>query len=414
VTNAKPADPFLNMDSWQEPIAFAERPAQATTTEHGLVTPPSPMPGTEGMMVAPPSAMGLTELSPNGYCDGNGNILLDGGRTTDGGRPEDWSWGCGGSPYRTGPGYCDNWKVGCRWETSVDGVVMFREGADLLRLQAATNVPPEDVEVFEDFDHAPGGRISFIGYMPRWTNYQVQAQYEGAEAWNASIIYDDTLPGDELLQRSVTYRSNLHSAELNIIRNCHPVWKPYCGVRYVKFDEQIRDFTDEEINGPPPGPAPNVDFETDTINLVDISNNLMGFQVGVRRDLWRVGRMFSLQGYANAGVYHNKIKRTRIESFDEYRLQGDITGTTANEAGTTNSFIESRDVSDLTEISYLAEASITGICRLNRCCAMRAGYQILWLNNVHLAEDEFLMPVGEDQNRGLIFQGWHAGVEYRR
>ena len=42
--------------------------------------------------------------------------------------------------------------------------------------------------------------------------------------------------------------------------------------------------------------------------------------------------------------------------------------------------------------------------------ALRAGYQILWINNVHLADDDYLMPVGEDVTRGLVFQGWHAGL----
>jgi hypothetical protein len=147
---------------------------------------------------------------------------------------------------------------------------------------------------------------------------------------------------------------------------------------------------------------------------LDIENNMIGFQIGVRRDLWRVGRMFSLQGYANAGVYHNHIKRSSIMTQETLQLVGDDSDLTGDTSGVNSSLVENRDVSDLNEISYLAEASITDICRLNRCVALRGGYQILWINNVHLAEDEFLMPVGEDLNRGLVFQGWHAGIEYRR
>ena len=48
--------------------------------------------------------------------------------------PRDWPWGCNGSPFRTGPGFCDTWEVGCRWDVAVDGIVMLREDADLAAL----------------------------------------------------------------------------------------------------------------------------------------------------------------------------------------------------------------------------------------------------------------------------------------
>ena len=55
-------------------------------------------------------------------------------RPYGGGHPTDWSWGCGGSPYRTGPGMCDNWKVGPRWHMTIDGLVMSRDETDLTAL----------------------------------------------------------------------------------------------------------------------------------------------------------------------------------------------------------------------------------------------------------------------------------------
>ena len=35
---------------------------------------------------------------------------------------DDWHWGCGGSPNRTGPGRCDDWRVGPMWDVVVDGL----------------------------------------------------------------------------------------------------------------------------------------------------------------------------------------------------------------------------------------------------------------------------------------------------
>jgi hypothetical protein len=216
-------------------------------------------------------------------------------------------------------------------------------------------------------------------------------------------------------QRSLFYRTNLHSGELNIVRTCHPVWKPYFGVRYIKLDDEINDFTNQQVAPPLPGPgAVTPVSETDMANIFDMENDLIGFQVGVRRDLWRIGRMFSLQGYVNGGVYHNAIKRSNIMTTLTTQYIPENTSTTAAEARTDVSEVTNLDASESTDISYLAEASITGICRLNRCCALRGGYQILWINNVQLAQDEYLLPLGEVQSRGLVFQGWHAGIEYRR
>ena len=56
-----------------------------------------------------------------------------------GGHPTDWSWGCGGSPYRTGPGLCDNYRIGPRWHVTVDGIVMHRDSTDLVALAAQMN-----------------------------------------------------------------------------------------------------------------------------------------------------------------------------------------------------------------------------------------------------------------------------------
>jgi hypothetical protein len=190
------------------------------------------------------------------------------------------------------------------------------------------------------------------------------------------------------------------------------VWKPYCGVRYIKLDDELSDFINQDEPFPLPAPVPEIFTEVDRLNVFDVENNMLGFQVGVKRDLWKLGKMFSVQGYANAGVFHNRIKRSNIMSVETRELVGDDSDTGTFEGRESVTAVFNHEVSDRTEISYLGELSLTGICRLNRCCAMRAGYQILWLNNVHLADDAFL-ATGVDA-RSMIFQGWHAGVEYRR
>ena len=70
------------------------------------------------------------------------------------------------------------------------------------------------------------------------------------------------------------------------------------------------------------------------------------------------------------------------------------------------------DMSEPAEAATIGEASLTGVFRLNRCWALRAGYQVLWIDGVSLAEDAFL-DNGID-TRSLLFQGCHVGIECRR
>jgi hypothetical protein len=230
------------------------------------------------------------------------------------------------------------------------------------------------------------------------------AGYEGIEEWNAAIVYPEEPPfppfGTPTTQRSLFYRSGLHSGEINILRMCNPALRPYCGVRYVKFDDEIWDQSLQELSAIPPVDA----LERDTLNAIDIENNLIGFQGGVKYDIWNWGRRFSLQGFANSGVYYNKAKYSnQLEEFEvDYNADGTSTSTSNS----------SLTIVERSTVAYVGEASLTAVCRLNRCWACRAGYQVLFMDGVSLASDAYLNTGVDD--RSLIFHGWHAGLECRR
>ena len=345
--------------------------------------------------------------------------------------PDNWRWGCGGSPFRNGPGMCDDWKVGPVWDIAVDGMVLFREDANLTALTAATDMnsvgnsitPPQ---FFDQFDYGGGARVSLIGKIPRWAGYQIQGVYEGIPEWNASIVYpkqtdlDPVVPGQQLPfsgfseQSTVHYRSQLHSGELNFMRTVNSVWRPYFGVRFIRFDDQVDYFQNQEVASPPlPIAGVNSVTETDMRNIFDIDNNLTGFQIGLREDLWRLNRRLYVEGFINSGVYYNRVKRSNLMTTSATQFIADNLSTlTINETRVDSSTASSQEVSEPTDIAYVAEASITGVCRLNRCCALRGGYQFLWIDGLQLAEDGFLG--GGDGTRSLNFYGWHFGLEYRR
>jgi hypothetical protein len=139
----------------------------------------------------------------------------------------------------------------------------------------------------------------------------------------------------------------------------------------------------------------------------------MGFQVGVYHDTIQLNNRFAIEGFVNGGVYYNRVKYSNVMVVRTTQFVGDDTSTTEfNEQRTDNSTIVNNDARDLSEISYEAEASLTGVCRLNKCWALRAGYQVLWIDHLHRADTAYLGDAFTDSE--LLFHGWHAGIECRR
>ena len=354
-----------------------------------------------------------------------------------GGHPTDWSWGCGGSPYRNGPGLCDNYKVGPRWHFTFDGLVMSRDETNLVALQdqmeanlllgTVDNAGAPLTPSTEQFGYGPGGRITFTSEVPAYVGYQLQGAYEGIIDWDASIIYPKipnsvvdantglTIPNSST-QRTLHYTTDYNSGEVSWVRSCDENWHPFCGFRYIKVGDRLKDFLDQTAPPPLPGPpisVPNPLVTTDVKNLVDIDNNLMGFQLGMLHESWALNRRFSIDGFVNGGVYYNKVKYfNRMGTYSTQTGVDDPATPAINEGGTFVSNSVNDDESDLSEISYTAEASISGVCRLNKCWQLRAGYQVLWINQLHLADAAFLG--NPSQTDDLLFQGWHAGFECRR
>jgi hypothetical protein len=327
---------------------------------------------------------------------------------------------------------CDNYKVGPRWHWTFDGLVMSRDETDLTALVAqmranntfmsgdgtpalgGTLLPPQT----EDFHYGPGGRISITSEVPHYVGYQIQGAYEGIIDWDAAIVFPKSspVPGagtTSTQQRSLHYTSDYNSGEISWIKSCDDNWHPFWGVRYIKVGDRINDFLDQQTPPPLPGNPPQGPFTvTDRKNLIDIDNNLMGFQVGMLHEAWCINRRLTIEGFVNAGVYYNKIDYyNKMGTYTTQQI-GDNTSTTANEVLTSIANSVNNDSSEFSEISYVTEASLTGVCRLNKCWALRAGYQILWIDNLHLADTAFLGNINSADD--LFFQGWHAGVECRR
>ena len=386
------------------------------------------------VMTSTPSVTRLTGAYPttatsNAYPKGDFYAQLS---SASGDAPQacEWGWGCGGSPFRPGPGECDNWRVGPKWDGRVDGVFLTRDAVDVAALSAAADaggaaIPIGAGTLTGNFEHGAGVRMSLTGRMGQGlgcsgSGYEVQVGYLGIFEWDAGAFNPDVPPPgpiaaqpDLTLQRSLSYRSSLHSLEFNGQTVGSERLKLFGGVRYVRLSEDVDDLYDESSPTPSLSNVATADLElTDILRNVAVNNNLIGFQGGLRSDLFRVSDRFYLSGFANAGAYCNLIRRsTAFEQTDTF-FRADDPLTAANEALTITQSTSSGYKSDRARFAFLSEASLSAVYQVNRCTSAQLGYQVLYLSGVELGDEAFLAagPTSAD----LLLHGWFAGVEYRR
>lgn len=310
-------------------------------------------------------------------------------------------------PWFTGPGTCDNWCVGPHWEVAVDGLIMFREDAELAAIPLDAGY---DLDLIDQFDHGPGARVFVTGYND--SDYGLQVGYEGVNDFHARALssLDD---GDAAIvddARDIAYESRFNSLEVNFLRRTDFRWKPFAGVRYFELDE---DLVDRHTDGRPVIVEPTAATAyTDRFNSLLLDNRMIGLQGGLFRDVWRLNRWISVEPFGNAGVYLNDFRRrTRTENYVTV-IAGDDLTTPENERTEVTNFTRSEFTQEFTELAFVGEAGVTGVLRLTPCVALRGGYQVLAVNGVGTAVDGFLNP-GLDPDT-LVYHGGHFGVEYVR
>jgi len=338
----------------------------------------------------------------------------------------DWGWGASGSPHRTGPGNCDSWRVGPRWSGAVDGAMLFRDEIDIAALAGAATaggapLPLDASSLTGNFDHGAGVRMNLTGNFPQCRGYEMQIDYLGIFEWDAGAFNPDVPPagpiGDQpdlVVQQSLTYRSSLHSLSVNGQTVGEGPLKLFGGMRYVRLSEGIDDLYDETSPTPSLPPVAVADLElTDILRNVSVDNNLIGFQGGLRSDLWGIGDRFFISGMANAGVYCNVIQRSStFEQTDTFARVDDPTTAMVNESINTTATARSGFKHDRARVAFVGEAALNAVYQVNACTSARVGYQVLYLTGVELADEAFLGAT--PTNGDLLMHGWYAGVEYRR
>jgi hypothetical protein len=202
-------------------------------------------------------------------------------------------------------------------------------------------------------------------------------------------------------QINVQYNSQINGAEINL-PCCHCCcdcdcdgnkrcrsWEWLVGFRYLSLRENLDVFGVRTVAGAPE----NGDYNIQT------HNDLFGGQVGARfrRCLGR----FSWEATGKAGIYGNDAGQTQyVQDFPNFALRPTI--------GT-----------DQGQVAFLGELNLTAIYQLNDIWGLRAGYNLIFIDGVALAPDQFdfsFTPTsGSAVNTAghLVLQGVNVGLEAR-
>lgn len=217
--------------------------------------------------------------------------------------------------------------------------------------------------------------------------FSVMSQF-GTSPFNG---FDDT---DRSQLHRIEYSSSIDTVEMNYRRrwmapNRRLQGSTLIGIRYAYLDEDFRYLT---IGPNDPG----------MMNyLVNTTNSMTGAQVG--GDLWVcIIPGLSVGGEAKVGLYGNRAtQRTSIaaDSFTELyteKVRNDMA-------------------------SFLGDANLTMIWRINQNWTFRAGYTFLYLDAVALAADNFnpqppfvagVRTANIDDNGDVFYHGFTAGCEW--
>lgn len=283
---------------------------------------------------------------------------------------------------------------GPTWTLTADAVFMHRSRPDSLVLMYDFADPTRNLNADSfDFGFASGWDVS----LQRATaNGNLEARFFSIDGWDSAttaiagpaslVVINNAMPftSPGVTSIDATYDSELLGAELNLRRDLTEWASLIGGFRYLELDEQFHaDLNDVAL-------LPTT-YDTQT------RNRLYGGQVGVDTLIWCRNRL-TVEGLAKVGVFYNASGQNSV--YDTGLVVATAT-----------------DTSD--RAAFLGELAFTANYSVNDCLTLRAGYDLLWLETVALATDQFpatnfTTGSGINADGGAFYHGAFAGLEYRR
>ncbi|WP_425617569.1 BBP7 family outer membrane beta-barrel protein [Anatilimnocola sp. NA78] len=182
---------------------------------------------------------------------------------------------------------------------------------------------------------------------------------------------------------AVTYRSHLHNAEVNYLRD-HAGIAWLIGFRYLNWDENLNFLA--------------TDNDADVSNYeIGASNNLIGAQIGARTVYHARWWQWELTG--KAGVFGNNVNQKQTLGDDDNAIV--VRNVSVQETGG----------------SFVGDFNISGHCQLNDIWRVRAGYNLLFVTGLALAPDQIdftnapLSGTVVDRSGTVFLHGLNVGLE---
>jgi hypothetical protein len=242
-----------------------------------------------------------------------------------------------------------------------------------------------------------GGRVLEFGYMGLFDHSANETVTSNGNLFSVLSDfgtapfggYGETGQADE---HSLNYSTALDTVELGFRRRWtdpNSLWQGswLAGVRHFYLTEEF-GFNSQSSNG-------MLDYDSSTVN------SMTGFQLGA--DLWLAAQNgLDIGLFGKVGVYGNRIKQN-----------SSYLATSINPALVSDQETE--------RASFVLEAGVMGNWRVNQNLTVRAGYQVLLLDGVALASDQFsenppfLQPTPASvvvDDGELIYTGFNVGVEW--
>jgi hypothetical protein len=385
--------------------AAAREPSDADAADH-VAVPGDALPSiADEPAMEPVYAPGQSLPPPyrGGYPGGG---YPGGGYGEDGGCPscghEDCQ-GCGDDDCGCGDCGCCCTPCCCGPHVTarVNGLYLKRESPDSVPLisDLVTGVALLDANQFE-FDDQPGVEGTLVYQIDRC--WGVEARYLWLDDWTSSLpvaipatgafinTFLPTVVGGPTVA-AVDYRSRLQTAEISARRSLLPCLGLTAGFRYVQFDEALS--LGFQANPAAALPGASARFKT--------TNDLYGFQLG-GDVLFKRWHGLRVDGFAKAGVYWNDAQ--------------------ANVTFLAPPGIASAGNADVDRPAFLYEAGLFAGYQVTCHWAVRAGYQIMFLDNVATASSLVPqtgpltlapIPINFNLGDGILIRGYSAGVEAR-
>jgi len=247
---------------------------------------------------------------------------------------------------------------------------------------------------------------SFVGTHPSGVSTALtvgQVEFDGTSA---------TAWFDAALEHRLRREDEIHSSELTLIsysalggRNSPWNISFSGGFRYFHFDERLVFGTLADPNNlPVPGTTPDEAFIDE-----DITNDLYGFQFGLRSEYCLLGR-FSVFAEPKFGIYNNHIEHT----FRMYLEDGTVADTGSSGVVGTYPVRSDDDV-----LSFLTQIDLGCTCYFTPRLSASLGYRVVAITGIGLADNQippYAVDIPEiadiDHNGDLILHGAFANLMY--